>query len=68
MKQQRIKFRIRKDGVVEEQTEGCTGPVCEVLTKDVNAKLGELQYIEHKPEYYQTQSDVENVTLHTHQD
>jgi|TARA_B100000029_G_scaffold349333_1_gene341667 hypothetical protein len=68
MEKQTIKFRIRQDGTVEEQVEGCTGPACEILTKDINEKLGELQYIEHSSAYYQSQEDVENVTLHANQD
>tara|TARA_B100001250_G_scaffold76395_1_gene62588 strand:+ start:1002 stop:1208 length:207 start_codon:yes stop_codon:yes gene_type:complete len=68
MEKQTIKFRIRQDGTVEEQVEGCTGPACELLTNDINEKLGELQYIEHSSEYYQKQEDVENVTLHANQD
>jgi len=67
MKQQRIKFKIRQDGTVEEQVDGCTGSACEVLTKDINNKLGDLEYIEHTAEYYQTQEEVTDVTLHAHQ-
>ncbi len=67
MKKQTIKFRIRQDGTVQEEVEGCTGPACEILTEDINNKLGELQYIEHNADYYKTQEDVSNVALHANQ-
>jgi hypothetical protein len=57
---QTITFKIRQDGVVEERVDGVKGDVCENLTKDLEAKLGDLTRRIHKSEYYQKQ---ENVTL-----
>ncbi len=59
MPQQKIKFTIRQDGLVSEEVIGVVGNDCQNLTKSVEEKLGEVTYIERKPEYYQQ----ENVTL-----
>ena len=62
---QTITFKIRQDGIVEEREEGVKGDVCENLTKDIEAKLGDLTRRIHNSEYYQKQ---ENVTLQHNQD
>ncbi len=67
MRKQTIKFKIRQDGTVEEEVEGCIGNECEVLTGEINNKLGQKQYIEHKSEYYKEQKELSNVTLHANQ-
>ena len=67
MAQQSIKFTIRQDGTVTEEVIGAVGNECESLTKNIEEKLGEVQRVEHKPEYYQ-QKQTEDVTLHMHQD
>ncbi len=59
MPQQKIKFTIRQDGLVSEEVIGVVVNDCQNLTKSVEEKLGEVTYIERKPEYYQQ----ENVTL-----
>ena len=59
MPQQKIKFTIRQDGLVSEEVIGVVGDDCQNLTKSIEEKLGEVTYIERKPEYYQQ----ENVTL-----
>ncbi len=59
MPQQKIKFTIRQDGLVSEEVIGVVGNDCQNLTKSVEEKLGEVTYIERKPEYYQQ----ENVAL-----
>ena len=61
--QQKIKFTIRQDGLVSEEVIGVVGNDCQNLTKSVEEKLGEVTYIERKPEYYQQ----ENVTLQHNQ-
>ena len=63
MPQQKIKFTIRQDGLVSEEVIGVVGNDCQNLTKSVEEKLGEVTYIERKPEYYQQ----ENVTLQHNQ-
>ncbi len=63
-KQQKLKFSIRQDGLVSEEVFGTVGNECENLTRTIEEKLGEVTYIEHKPEYYQQ----ENVTLQHNQD
>ena len=60
MPQQQIKFTIRQDGLVSEEVLGVVGDTCQDLTKSIEEKLGEVSYVETKPEYYQSQ---ENVTL-----
>ena len=59
MPQQQIKFIIRQDGLVSEEVVGVVGDACQDLTKSIEEKLGEVTYVETKPEYYQQ----ENVTL-----
>tara|TARA_B100001996_G_C18446358_1_gene510436 strand:- start:456 stop:665 length:210 start_codon:yes stop_codon:yes gene_type:complete len=69
MKQQSIKFKIRQDGTVIEEVIGAVGDECESLTKNIEEKLGVVQRVEHKPEYYeQKQTTEENVTFHVHKD
>ena len=63
MPQQQIKFTIRQDGLVSEEVIGVVGDACQDLTKSIEDKLGEVTYIETKPEYYQQ----ENVTLQHNQ-
>ena len=59
MNQQKIKFTIRQDGLVTEEVFGAVGNECQDITKSIEEKLGNVTYIETKPEYYQQ----ENVTL-----
>ncbi len=69
MPQQTIKFTIKQDGTVTEEVIGVVGNECENLTKNIEEKLGVVQRVEHKPEYYQQkQTTEENVSLHMHQD
>ena len=64
-----IKFTIKQDGTVTEEVIGAVGDECESLTKNIEEKLGVVQRVEHKPEYYQKkQTTEENVTLHVHKD
>ena len=63
MPQQQIKFTIRQDGLVSEEVIGVVGDACQDLTKSIEEKLGEVTYVETKPEYYQQ----ENVTLQHNQ-
>ena len=69
MAQQTIKFIIRQDGTVTEEVIGAVGNECESLTKNIEEKLGVVQRVERKSEYYeQKQTTEENVSLHMHQD
>ena len=61
---QSLKFTIRQDGYVTEEVIGVIGNQCQELTKSIEEKLGEVSYVETKPEYYQSQ---ENVTLQHNQ-
>ena len=63
MPQQQIKFTIRQDGLVSEEVFGAIGNECQDITKSIEEKLGNVTYIETKPEYYQQ----ENVTLQHNQ-
>ncbi len=58
MSKQTIRFRIRQDGIVEEQVEGVTGDVCQRLTEEIENALGDITRRIHKPEYYNKQTDV----------
>ena len=67
--QQKIKFTIRQDGTVTEEVMGVVGTDCENLTKRVEERLGEVQNVQHKQEYYQQKvTTEEGVTLQHHQD
>ena len=59
MDRQTIKFTIRQDGTVAEEVFGAVGNECQDITKSIEEKLGNVTYVETKPEYYQQ----ENVTL-----
>ena len=61
--QQRLKFSIRQDGTVSEEVFGAVGNECENITRSIEEKLGNVIYVETKPEYYQQ----ENVTLQHNQ-
>ena len=65
MPQQTIKFNIRQDGTVTEEVMGTVGNECENLTKRIEERLGTVQSVEHKPEYYeQKQTTEDHVSLH----
>ena len=69
MVQHTIKFIIQQDGTVTEEVIGAVGNECERLTKNIEDKLGVVQRVEHKPEYYeQKQTTEDHVTLHMHKD
>jgi len=53
-----IKFSIRQDGTVTEEVMGVIGSQCQEITKSIEEKLGNVIYVEPKPEYYK-----QNVTL-----
>ena len=63
MPQQTIKFNIRQDGTVTEEVMGTVGNECENLTKRIEERLGTVQDVKHKPEYYQQNTVEENVSL-----
>ena len=68
MAQQTIKFTVRQDGTVTEEVMGVVGNDCENLTKRIEERLGVVERVEHKLEYYQQkQTTEEDVTLHMHQ-
>ena len=67
MAQHTIKFVIHQDGTVTEEVIGAVGNECESLTKNIEEKLGVVQRVEHKPEYYQQNTVEENVSLQHHQ-
>ena len=57
--QTKLKFSIRQDGLVSEEVFGTVGNECENLTRTIEEKLGEVTYVEPKPEYYLAQP-IEN--------
>ena len=66
MAQQSIKFTIKQDGTVTEEVIGAVGNECERLTKNIEDKLGVVQRVEHKPEYYQSVNIEETIQEFTH--
>ena len=69
MAQQTIKFTVRQDGTVTEEVMGVDGNDCQNLTKRIEERLGVVERVEYKPEYYeQKQTTEEDVTLQHHQD
>tara|TARA_B100000131_G_scaffold135097_1_gene131757 strand:+ start:103 stop:312 length:210 start_codon:yes stop_codon:yes gene_type:complete len=56
--QQTIKFTIRQDGTVTEEVMGVVGNECENLTKRIEERLGVVERVEHKPEYYENTETV----------
>ena len=63
MAKQSIKFTISQDGIISEEVFGAIGNECQDITKSIEEKLGNVTYVETKPEYYQQ----ENVTLQHNQ-
>ena len=59
MAQQTIKFTIRQDGTVTEEVMGVVGNECENLTKKIEERLGVVERVEHKAEYYQVANRLE---------
>ncbi len=57
---------IRQDGTVTEEVIGAVGNECENLTRNIEEKLGVVQRVEHKPEYYQAVSVEETIQEFTH--
>ena len=57
--QTKLKFSIRQDGLVSEEVFGTVGNECENLTRTIEEKLGNVTYVEPKPEYYLAQP-IEN--------
>ena len=58
MAKETIKFSIRQDGTVAEEVFGVIGSECQDLTKTIEEKLGNVTYVETKPEFYQVQKNV----------
>ncbi len=66
MPQQTIKFTIKQDGTVTEEVMGAVGNECENLTRNIEEKLGVVQRVEHKAEYYQSVTIEETIQEFTH--
>ena len=64
---QTLKFTIRQDGLVSEEVIGVVGNDCQDLTRSIEKKLGEVTYVETKPEFYQQQNTQKDVTLQHNQ-
>ena len=62
-----IRYRIRQDGIVEENVEGVTGESCETISKEIEDALGEVTRRIHTADYY-LKSPNKNVTLQHDQD
>ena len=64
---QTLRFTIRQDGLVTEEVIGVVGNACQDLTRSIEKKLGEVTYVETKPEFYQQQNTQKDVTLQHNQ-
>ena len=67
MEKQTLKFTIRQDGTVTEEVIGVVGNECQEITAVVEKKLGNVTYVETKPEFYQQQNTQKDVTLQHNQ-
>ena len=65
--QTKLKFTIRQEGLVTEEVIGVVGNACQDLTKLIEEKIGEVTYVETKPEFYQQQNTQTDVTLQHNQ-
>ena len=65
--QTKLKFTIRQDGLVSEEVIGVVGNACQDLTKLIEERIGEVTYVETKPEFYQQQNAQTDVTLQPNQ-
>ena len=65
--QTKLKFTIRQDGLVSEEVIGVVGNACQDLTKLIEERIGEVTYVETKPEFYQQQNTQTDVTLQHNQ-
>ena len=65
--QTKLKFTIRQDGLVSEEVIGVGGNACQDLTKLIEERIGEVTYVETKPEFYQQQNTQTDVTLQHNQ-
>ena len=65
--QTKLKFTIRQDGLVSEEVIGVVGNACQDLTKLIEERIGEVTYVETKPEFYQQQNAQTDVTLQHNQ-
>ena len=63
MPKETIKFTVRQDGQVTEEVIGSLANKCEQLTGTIESKLGTVTQRLYKPEYYQTATTQEDVTL-----
>ena len=62
--QQTVKFIINQDGTVSEEVIGVIGNECQNITRSIEEKLGNVTYVETKPEYYLAQP-IENFWKNT---
>tara|TARA_B100000287_G_scaffold284996_1_gene268612 strand:+ start:46 stop:258 length:213 start_codon:yes stop_codon:yes gene_type:complete len=68
MEKETIKFIISQDGTVTEEVIGVKGTQCLDLTERIENKLGSVSWRKETPEYYQQNTQEENVTLQHNQD
>lgn len=54
---QRVEYRIRKDGTIQETVINGSGDSCTNTTAEIESALGELTSQELLPEYYQQEDD-----------
>lgn len=50
---QEIKLIIGKDGKVNIDVAGVSGPACQDLTKSIETALGKTELVKKKPEFYE---------------
>ena len=63
--QQTIKFIIHQDGTVEERVEGVQGQQCEELTRNIENKLGDVEFRQHTADLYRAVVEHDHVSVST---
>ena len=61
----RVKFRIHKDGRIEETVSGIKGSDCTKITEELNEKLGEVIKTEATEEMFEQKVEVEETNTVT---
>lgn len=65
MTMQSITYTITADGKIQIDVQGAAGGNCQELTKAVEEKLGVVENVEYKAEYYQQSGTTKTYQDHT---
>lgn len=62
---QSIVYKITAEGKIEMEVQGAAGDSCKELTKVVEEKLGVVENVDYKSEYYQQSEEQDTRQDHT---